>query len=160
NATTFKPGDMFGGAGCWNPSYLAPGYFRVFSKVAGDTTWDSIADGAYTQLASVANATTGLVPNWSSSSCGKTDNSIFGYDAARMPWRIATDYYWWGSAAAKPVLNKLVAWANTKGIDTIGDKYNLDGSVVNAYPTPVMIGSFAAATVAGDQATADKFYQS
>jgi endo-1,4-beta-D-glucanase Y len=159
NATTFKPGDAFGGANCWDPSYLAPGYFRAFAKVTNDATWNTVADGVYTQLAGVANATTGLVPNWVGNCPGQTDPTLFSYDAARVPWRLATDYYWWGTAAAKPVLTTLVAWANQQGIGTLGDKYTTAGMKTNNYPTAVMIGSFTDATIVSTQATADSFYQ-
>ena len=47
-----------------------------------------------------------------------------------------------------------------RGIEAVGDKYNLDGSQVGTFHTPVTVGAFANATIASDSATADKFYQS
>ena len=47
-----------------------------------------------------------------------------------------------------------------RGIEAVGDKYNLDGSQVGTFHTPVTVGAFANATIASDGATADKFYQS
>jgi endo-1,4-beta-D-glucanase Y len=162
-----KPGDGFNDATCVNPSYFAPGYFRAFGRFTSDTAfWNKVADDTYAVAATLANGTTGLVPNWGHTDrsaphgeCGRNEATLYGYDAARAPWRIATDYRWWGTPAAATVLGKLVAFAKSKGVDALGDKYNLDGSVVSTFHTPVTLGAFANATVASDAATADAFYQ-
>jgi len=162
-----KPGEGFD-ATCVNPSYFAPGFYRAFSKFTKDTSWDTLAKDSYTILNRLANASTGLVPNWGSvdgsaatgACAAKLDSGLYSYDAARTPWRIATDYRWWSTPEASTYLNKVVGWANTVGIDRIGDKYQTNGTVVNMYPTPVTRGPLANATVATDQATTDAFYQS
>jgi endo-1,4-beta-D-glucanase Y len=162
-----RPGDAFNDPTCINPSYFAPGFFRAFGRFTGDSAfWDRVASDTYVHLGKVAHPTTGLVPNWAHTDgkapqgeCGRPDARLFGYDAARTPWRLAADYRFWGTASAKALLEKHVAFAKTKGIDAIGDKYNLDGSVVNGFHTPVTTGAFATATVASDAATANMFYQ-
>ena len=117
-----RPGNAFTDATCFNPSYVAPGYYRAFAKIASDTSWNKLADDSYPLLIKVANGTTGLVPNWAHTDgsaphgeCNGTEAKIYGYDAARTPWRIATDYAWWGTAAAGSLLTKYVAFANKAG---------------------------------------------
>jgi endo-1,4-beta-D-glucanase Y len=162
-----KPGDGFNDVTCVNPSYFAPGYFRAFGRFTTDAAfWNKVADDSYATLNALSNGTTGLVPNWGHTDksaphgeCARNEAGLYGYDAARTPWRIATDYRWWGTPAAATYLGKIVTFAKGKGIDSIGDKYNLDGSVVSAFHTPVTVGAFANATVASDAATANAFYQ-
>lgn len=162
-----KPGDAFNDATCVNPSYMAPGFFRAFGRFTSDAAfWDKVATDSYTIINRLAHATTGLVPNWGHTDgsaphgeCNRPDARLYSYDAARTPWRIATDYRFWGTEAARTLLTKHVAFAKQKGIDSIGDKYNLDGSVVNGFHTPVTTGAFATATVVSDGATANQFYQ-
>jgi endo-1,4-beta-D-glucanase Y len=163
-----KPGDGFNDATCVNPSYFAPGYFRAFGSFTSDAAfWNAVADDSYKTLNALANGTTALVPNWGHTDrsaphgeCARTDATLYGYDAARTPWRVAVDYRWWGTPAASTYLGKIVAFAKGKGIDAVGDRYNLDGSVVSSFHTPVTVGAFANATVASDGATANAFYQS
>jgi endoglucanase len=162
-----KPGDGFNDTSCVNPSYFAPGYFRAFGRFTADTAfWNKVADDSYVTLNKLANGTTGLVPNWGHTDgasphgeCARNEATLYGYDAARTPWRIATDFRWWGTPAASAYLGKIVSFAKGKGIDSVGDKYSLDGGAVSTFHTPVTVGAFANATVASDAATANAFYQ-
>jgi endoglucanase len=168
-----KPGDMFGGADCVNVSYFAPGYYRVFAEVVPDqaASWKKLADDSYVVINRVANGATGLVPNW----CDENGNTnaggapgcqyyspngnVFGSDAARAPWRIATDYVWWGTPEAQTWLRKLTGWAKGIGIQNLSKKYQLDGTLVTpALHTVITVGAFADASMASDQQTADEFF--
>jgi endo-1,4-beta-D-glucanase Y len=160
------------GAGCINPSYFAPGYYRAFAKFltnrADKDFWNKSADDTYPILNAGANSSTGLVKNWASTSggtasCASSYNNPddFGSDAARTPWRIATDYVWWGTAAAKGFADKNTAWVKSKGIANIGLWCKTDGST-SAHPdatkhSVINVGAFACGAVAADQATADAF---
>ncbi|HTF82699.1 MAG TPA: glycosyl hydrolase family 8, partial [Cytophagales bacterium] len=61
-----KPGDMFGGCNCTNPSYYATGYYRAFGKhvPADNAWWNKAADDALDLLLAVSNTSTGLNPAW------------------------------------------------------------------------------------------------
>lgn len=162
------PGDGWGATACVNPSYLAPGYYRTFAKVAPTDAafWNAAANSAYTTLNTVANATTGLVPNWEQNgvagACGGGNNTgDFGYDALRTPWRVATDYRWWGGDSARRLLTSQVAWVQSKGglSALTSDVYSLSGNPVGSYaPSAAFLGTFAAATVVSDPSTADAYY--
>jgi endo-1,4-beta-D-glucanase Y len=166
-----KPGDAFGGSTCLNFSYFAPGYYRAFAEVVTDQAafWTKLADDSYTLIARVANPATGLVPNWCDqngmtsptgpSGCTwYTEADQYGSDAARTPWRIATDYAWWGVPAAQTWLRTVTAWVKSVGIANIGSRYQLDGTATATAHTVVLVGAFADAAMANDQATVDEFF--
>jgi endo-1,4-beta-D-glucanase Y len=160
------------GAGCVNPSYFAPAYYRAFAKFLTNQSdkdfWNKLADDTYPMLTAGANGSTGLIKNWTSSSggtaaCASSYNNPddFGSDAARAPWRIATDYVWSGTPAAKTFSDKITAWVKSKGIANIGLWLKLDGSASGhpdaAKHSVINIGTFACAAVTYDQAAADDF---
>ncbi|MDR0941490.1 MAG: hypothetical protein LBM68_04610, partial [Bacteroidales bacterium] len=120
-----KPGDMFGSCTCTNPSYYSPAYYRAFAQYTekqGDSEsarfWNTVANDSYTVLLKNAHPKTGLIFAWTNAEgsdptdCGYqvagsgTYNS-YQYDACRMPWRIATDYLWWGNEQAKELLQRI-----------------------------------------------------
>lgn len=151
---------------CQNVSYASPAYYRAFAKKKPDQAsfWNKLASDSYTQLSRADNDSTGLVPNWSNMSggagCGgKPDGDRYGYDAARTPWRVATDYVWNGTPAAKDYLGKLVTWVDGGGggITAIGDKYTLSGSKEGINHNSTFTGAFALAGMAHSQAKADVY---
>ncbi len=85
------------------PDYAAPDYYKVFATVSGDSSWNSVYTAEYAQLASVQNATSGLIPD-------TVGGSSFGFDACRAPWRAGLDYCWTGSASAKTFLTPMVSY--------------------------------------------------
>lgn len=171
-----QPGDStwFEGMGgtCVNPSYDAPAYYRAFAKfLTGQSDkdfWNKLADDTYPLLTAGANGSTGLVHNWTSNSgataaCASSYNNPddYGSDAARTPWRIATDYVWWGTPAAKTFTDKITTWVKGKGIASIGQWYKVDGSLSThpdaAIHTVITAGGFACGALTYDQATSDEF---
>ncbi|MBX9850698.1 MAG: T9SS type A sorting domain-containing protein, partial [Cytophagaceae bacterium] len=57
---------------------------------------------------------TGFVSNWcdpagTPNTCGTPAFNDYGYDAARNPWRMATDYIWNGEAQARTNFNQLIS---------------------------------------------------
>jgi endo-1,4-beta-D-glucanase Y len=167
-----RPGDVFGGQSCLNFSYFAPGYYRAFAQVEGTDAafWNKLADDTYTVLGRAANTTTGLVPNW----CDEQGQSTpagpdgcanytfadeYGSDAARTPWRIATDFVWWRGSASRLWLERLTGWVKSVGIANVGGRYALDGTATATNHSVVLVGAFADAALAHDQETADAFFQ-
>jgi endo-1,4-beta-D-glucanase Y len=143
-----KPGDMFGGAGQTNPSYFAPSYYRVFARVSGNSGWMTLLDSTYTTLAS-ASGTYGLVPNWTNSAgapVGGPNNDPadpnFGYDACRIPWRIALDYCENGEPRALAYLQKIVGFYAMKGANGLGAI--MDGYTPAGGTPPAPLGAYAA----------------
>jgi endo-1,4-beta-D-glucanase Y len=116
-----RPGDLFGGCsdpnnvGKVNPSYFAPGYYRVFATVdtANAVFWGKLAVDSYTLLAQFQTASAGLVPEW-----GYVDGRVEGgysYNACRTPWRIAVDYLWFCTPAAATFLQGVSGYVDGHG---------------------------------------------
>ena len=124
-----KPGDAWNDKK--NPSYIAPAYYRLFAAVDTDnaTFWNTTAMNAnYTLLeANSAEYSTGLFDNWSDAN-GKGLDSYYGYDAARTPWRLAQDFYWFGETKAKNMLSKLGAWVSTYAASAMKGTIERSGS--------------------------------
>ncbi len=114
---TLKPGDNFGGCDRTNPSYVAPGYFKVFATLTNDTSWTTLANDGYTLLSALQTAKSGLVPDWSNGTGTPNagDEGEYGPDASRTPWRVATDYVWFNEPKAATFLNALATYVDGNG---------------------------------------------
>jgi endo-1,4-beta-D-glucanase Y len=167
-----RPGDVFGGPDCLNFSYFAPGYYRAFAQLPGADAhfWTKMADDTYTLLGRVSNPDTRLVPNWCDetgatspsgpSGCANYTNADqYGADAARVPWRIAVDFAWWGGTPARLWLGDLTGWVKSVGIANVVSRYALDGTPLSTGHSGVVAGAFAEAALSYDQPTADEFWQ-
>jgi hypothetical protein len=159
--------------GCVNYSYMAPAYYRAFAThVASDAEfWNQAASDTYALLAKASDPNTGLVRNWGSSDGGQATpdchnaynrSGSYGDDAARTPWRVATDYLWYNKSEAKIWADKVTGWVKSQGVENLVQWYNLDGSPdteANTWDdhTAINIGPFATAAMTMDQATADAF---
>lgn len=114
-------GDGWGfGDPCRNPSYQSPAYYREFAKLADASFWNTAVTGGYNLINANANATTGLISDWSTQSgemntcnpggLGYAATAGYGYDACRNPWRMAQDFLWNGpsdASSAKAICDKL-----------------------------------------------------
>lgn len=122
--TVLRPGDNWGGCsdnsnpGKVDPSYFAPGYYRVFAQVdsANSAFWTQFAADTYLLLAAWQTQSGGLSYNW-----GNVDNvtspydSSYGYDACRVPWRVAVDYLWFCTPAAQTFLTNVSTYVDAHG---------------------------------------------
>jgi endo-1,4-beta-D-glucanase Y len=170
-----KPGDTWGGTTLTDPSYFSPAYFRVFAVVSGDLVWArDIIDKNYTVLAMISGSN-GLVPDWTTdsgivnmgfltnagtaggSSSNGWDNSHYGYDASRTPWRIAMDWCFNKEPRAQAYLNKVGGFfaPMASNIGNIGDQYALNGSVTSQNHNMAFIGPIGVAGMAGFPALTD-----
>ncbi|HET6150120.1 MAG TPA: glycosyl hydrolase family 8, partial [Polyangia bacterium] len=156
---SLKPGDTWGGTALTNPSYFSPAYFRVFAVVSGDANWSgAILDKNYSTLAKVTG-NNGLVPDWTNNSGvvnttlmegnSTFNNSSYGYDAARTPWRIAMDWCFNGEVRARDYLMKIGAFFDGVGASNIGDGYSLTGSPTTGNKNMAFIGPAGVSGMAG-----------
>lgn len=157
-------GDNWGDDCCGNASYQAPGYYRVFGKHVGDEAyWNKAAEDSYYYLEANNNDTTGLVSDWMDPDTLKCDakgwGDWHGWDASRVPWRLATDYIWWNNPTAQAQAQKIAAFVKTKGgVASTCQGYALDGSNCGGSAVTTFAGAFASTGIAVDQATADTFF--
>ncbi|HTV19595.1 MAG TPA: glycosyl hydrolase family 8 [Polyangiaceae bacterium] len=178
-------GSQFAACGCINPSYLPPGYYPAFAaNDAGQAQfWTNAVNGTYTYFNAIrtTNGNTNLVPAWSSSNgsltlacssppqvSGGGATNQFQADAARTPWRVATDFQWTGSANADAFLQRIVTFAKTQRVAQIVSLYSLAGQPLNGNGqgatldaegtrSSFTMGGLASAMTAGTQEDLDAF---
>jgi MYXO-CTERM domain-containing protein len=181
-------GTTFADCGCINPSYIPVGYYPAFGAAEpaqAASVWTPARTNSYAYFANISNNTTGLVPAWSQASgalnincnpevSGGGSPSEYQADAARTPWRVATDYLWTGNASASTFLQDIADFAKTQRIVHIVDRYQLGGAPLpgaNQGDGPLdpatldatgrrssfTMGGFASAMMASNQADLDAF---
>lgn len=174
-------GSTFLGCGCINPSYIPPGYYPAFGQVENQAAfWNTARTNSYTYFNNASNNQTGLVPAWSQSNgatpeqcpgapqvSGGGNTNEFQADAARTPWRVATDYLWSGNASAASFLQAIAGFATSRPIVHIVDRYSLAGNALNGNAGGVLdatgfrssftMGGFATAMMASSQEDVDRF---
>lgn len=175
--TVQRPGDGWGGCSCTNPSYYAPGYYRVFAKyyeakndAAASSFWTKAASDAYITLLANQHPASGLITAWCNKDGGPASGcnaavsgggsaDTYQYDACRGTWRVANDYLWWGAPDAKTFLTKVATFVKTSagGITNIVDGYAHDGTPMGQWHNAPFVGSFALAGMATGQKDADEF---
>ncbi|MCU0428503.1 MAG: glycosyl hydrolase family 8 [Cytophagaceae bacterium] len=166
---------------CFNPSYQAPAYYRLFQQYdagAPANYWtSSVPNASYALLNANRNTTTGLTSNWSDKAgvpngCNPPAFIDHGYDAGRSSWRMATDYLWHGTAAAKNNFTQKVTdyihsrTSNLTAANNLRGPVNLDGNYngrTNPTPDAFFTAMFGAAPMGVDntgnnQATLDFMY--
>jgi hypothetical protein len=172
------PGSNYSGCGCVNPSYIPPGYYAAYAAVdqASAASWNNARTTSYTLLNAAANPTTGFVPAWSNSDGGtQLNNCLFQVpgggesneyqsDAARTPWRIATDYAWTGDMRAQQFLQRMAGFVTTLPRARVIDRYSLTGEGLGANVASAFgrrgsfhMGGFATAMMASTQDNLDSF---
>ncbi|HEX3018735.1 MAG TPA: glycosyl hydrolase family 8 [Chitinispirillaceae bacterium] len=150
----------YGGCNETDISYHTPAFFRCFAEISGDDAWNKLAEDSYILLNNGADKTTGLVPDWQSLNGGQASggrNHSYGFDACRVPWRIALDYLWNGNEKAKEWCTKISNWAYKVGPANIKDGYSLNGNSTGRYHNMSYVGGFAVAAMCNSQDVADAF---
>lgn len=159
-----------------NPSYFSPASFRLFAKIDTDPShnWMGLLDNSYAILNELSTASldkdtsVGLPPNWvlmdrrtgaiTPATLPNLDTN-YGYDAIRIPWRLALDYEWNKDSRSKQVLEKFSflskEWEKNKSLDTI---YSHDGKTVANYESPAMYGTAIGYFMIVDPKRADEIY--
>ena len=107
----------------YNPSYFSPVALRLFALVDPNHNWTGVLDAMYSYMAKLQANGTGVFPDWSDEAgvAAKPNNGsaektywTFHSESARIPWRIAWDYYWFQDERALAILQKLNAFIVTK----------------------------------------------
>jgi len=157
---TLKP-DQYGGTNGtqYDPDYFSPAYYRVFAKATDNPAWSGIIiDRNYQLAAQVAGPNNGLVPNTSDTN-NPTATGTYGYNACRMPWRLAMDYCFNGEARAKAILDKMGPFFNNIGASNVGDGYNVaTGAQTQGNHNMAFIGPAGVSGMAGWQTLLDGAY--
>ncbi len=121
-----------------NPSYFAPGYYRVFAAVdtANAAFWTKLAADSYTLLAQYQATMGGLVPEWGFVN-GTTDGRPYGYNACRTPWRIAVDFFWFCTPEARTFLQGISSYVDAHG-GVAGVPFDKNSAFLGAFALSAM----------------------
>ena len=148
----------------FNLSYFAPVAFRLFQMVDPAHDWNAVITANYNYMKTAQNLGVGLVPDWSDASglpvlspngSSTLTYNTYGKEAVRSAWRIAWDYYWFGTPDAKLVLDKMAGFIvpqiTTFAVSSMPSKafVTTDGSVSKASTQAVAhLGSYCLMGVA------------
>jgi endo-1,4-beta-D-glucanase Y len=159
---TMKPGGYWGGCNLTDISYYTPAYFKVFAAETSNSFWNWVADDAYVLLYNSAHATTGLVPDWQSwdgvpGGNPPSRDSIYHYDACRVPWRMCLDYLWNGDVDAESWCVTISDFADSIGAANIVSGYKLDGTEVGTFNNSPFVGGFAVGGMSHSQDMVNSF---
>ena len=156
-----------------NPSYLSPYSYRLFSKIDPAHPWASLTTSSYALLtksitAPLGSSAGGLPPDWLAldmqtgalHAAGQSYTSDYGYDAMRVPWRLALDWQWNHDPRAKDVLLRMStlrsSWQKQAALDTV---YSHAGTPTGQYESPSMYGGAIGYFMLADASDASKVYE-
>ncbi len=160
-----------------NPSYLSPASYRLFAEVDPTHPWGALVDSSYKLIDKSTSAPLGgsggaLPPDWlridkrtgallvPEMGLGtSTLSTAYGYDALRIPWRLALDWEWNADPRAKATLEKMKilsdSWRNNSSLASV---YSHEGAVVTAQESPAMYGGALGYFALADSAAANDLY--
>ena len=158
-----------------NASYFSPYSFKLFSVVDKQHDWQALADSSYTLLDKLSTSkldqaapSDGLPPNWvlmnrsNGTLARSTDPNLdtnYGYDAMRLPFRLALDYQWFKDPRDKQLLKKYEflgkQWRDKGELASI---YSHAGEIVGDYESPAMYGSALGYFKINEPKEAQNFY--
>lgn len=124
----------------YNPSYVAPSYYKTFAKLDPAYPWQQLADNSYRLLNAIQNKNTGLFSNWVEFDTKGNQipftvanlSNTSGYDAFRTSYRLSMDSTDpRARALLKPLSNFYVSeWKKHRTISAV---YRLNGAPVVPY---------------------------
>jgi endo-1,4-beta-D-glucanase Y len=158
-----------------NPSYFAFANYKVFAKLDVTHDWSALASNSYDLVSRLSSdtldksKTSGLPPNWVKinrktgafvAAAAPNLDTNFGYDAMRIPFRLALDYSWFKDPRDKQVLSQFgflkSFWEDTHVLNAT---YTHDSGVVASYESPAMYGATIGYFTVIDPGIAKDVYQ-
>ena len=144
-----------------NPSYYSPAHFRIFYAATKDARWLDLVETTYFVLDSLARsfegrAGVGLFPDWCQVdgedvfSLLPQKSANFGWEALRIPIRVAWDYLWFGSPEAGALLRGSIgrfAADEYKRRGRVFCEYTYDGRPVKEYENPLFYAAYYCAVL-------------
>jgi len=150
---TLYPGDGWGRTPpVRNPGYASVGAMHAFANATGITEWHDIAQANYDMITRCQNPENGVIPDWCDNSTGGQATTAsqksrdFNLESVRMPWRLALDYYWYGSEEAKTISKKFSDYllAEFSGdVGRLGQGISWTGSQIAGDMKPSFRGTYA-----------------
>lgn len=167
---TLKMGDWAGVEGARSTDGTRPSDFMLqhlksYQKATNDAIWGIVTKNSYHVVNHIFNgfsAQTGLLPDFAEYKDGNFIPAIgklleaptdgcYSYNAARTPWRLATDYLTTGDTSAKTQLTMLNSWVRRETSNDPGhirSGYQLNGQMMAGrdyqdltYQSPFMVSA-------------------
>jgi endo-1,4-beta-D-glucanase Y len=159
-----------------NPSYLSPAAYHIFATADPTHPWEALRTNAYSilsQSASLAldsSKSSSLPPDWvlvnkktgeMTAAPAGTADTAFGFDALRVPFRVALDQVWFHNPSATKFLKSMSylgsAW-NSSG--ALAASYSHDGTPLLSGQSAAMYGGTLGYFMASDPEAANRIYRS
>jgi len=145
-----------------NPSYFFPSAYRLFQRSSGEAGWGKLLASVYPALTRLSQGVggapgVGLFPDWVLVDAqGRFDpapewEGDYGWEAVRLPWRVALDRIWFGEKRAATLLQERFYPFMKQEWQTRGKilaLYRLDGQPLADYESPVLYAGVLAAALA------------
>lgn len=149
-----------------NPSYFSPGAYRLLGEGQAGSPWSELHSAVYPFLSQLSQglgerAGKGLYPDWvqvderGRLAPPSDRDAHFGWEAVRLPWRLALDARWFGEKQASRLLGGQFLpffrqeWQRHGRLAAV---YSYDGKPLVDYESPVLYaGVLGAALAAGDR---------
>jgi endoglucanase len=158
-----------------NPSYLAPYAYRIFAAADPSHPWLQLVDSSYDILARVRpnwalGGPVGIVPDWLSIDSRNGDvrpadvlgdkARRFSFESARLPWRLAMDWYWFKDNRAKEASDALFLLPREiSQSGRMAAAYSLDGAPKVEYESiSIYAGALGTLLLSGDGSLAHKVF--
>jgi oligosaccharide reducing-end xylanase len=149
-------------------SYHLPAFYELWARwgpEADRAFWARAATVSRDFFVKAADAKTGLVPNLS-----QFDGTPLGFgrwpasfreDAWRVAMNWSVDWSWWAKDPRQRELSdRLQAFFESQGMQTYGDNWNLDGTILRDRHSPGLVATNGAASLAAaNEARARKFVE-
>lgn len=148
-----------------NPSYFFPAAYQLFAQVQPDPLWGQLHRATYQFLESLGRGLgeqpgVGLIPDWCrvdaqgrfSPAPGR--GTDFGWEAVRLPFRVALDYLWFKEEQAARQARSMLPFFKKEwqAHGRLAAVYRHDGTPAATHESPVLYaGVLAAALAAGDR---------
>lgn len=152
-----------------DPSYHLPAFYELWGRWASDKSkrqfWKDCAAKSREMFPKFADSQTGLMPDYaefSGAARNDGDHKYFCYDAWRCIMNVAVDYAWFKADEREvSLINKIHNFFNSKGVESYGGLYKLDGTILNnnADHSPGLVACNATGSLASNQPVAWDFIE-
>lgn len=149
-----------------DPSYHLPAFYELWARwgpAADRAFWAAAASASRDYFQKVTNPTTGLAPNYANFDASAVNGrgANFAADAWRTAANWSVDWSWWAADPRERQLSdRIQAFFESKGMDSYGSQFTLDGNQVNANHTTALVATNAVAGLAAaDPTRAAKFVE-
>jgi endo-1,4-beta-D-glucanase Y len=144
-----------------NPSYFSPAAYQLFARIQPDPRWATLRHSTYRLLTDLTQGLkgqpgVGLFPDWCRvNASGQVApapgrETRFGWEAVRLPYRLALDQMWFGDPRAARLLGqKFVPFFKKEwqAQGRLAAVYNYDGTPAVDYESPVLYAGVLAAAL-------------